>query len=158
MYILDIFFKRRKFIAIFEKTWQSIGDKISLVQGAEDEAEAQLELFYFVSVVYCSVFHSALAAGMSESSAHYLARIQTKKSKVDESIVTAVEEMFSTPEGEQQQTYVQLANAKIAPMVSAQTEAGVELGPATLQASLDELHQAVRVCGYSGTDAAAAKN
>ena len=150
MYILDIFFKRRKFINIFEKTWQAIGDKISLVQDSEDEKETQRELFYFVSVVYCSVFQSALAAGMDESSAHYLARIQTKKSKVDGEIVSAVEKMFSTPENDQQQSYVDLAHKQIGPIARAQVDSSVNLDPVTIQASLDDLHREVEKSGFTG--------
>lgn len=152
MYILDIFFKRRKFIELFEQTWKAIGDKLSLARGTEDETEAQLELFYFVSVVYSSVFHTALAAGMSASSAHYLARLQSKKSKVDQTIVMAVEKMFSTPEGKKQDEYVALTNAKIKPIVAALQGVAPAQGDGELQASLDELRQSVEDVGFTADE------
>ncbi len=100
MYILEIFFKRRKFMTIFDDAWKVIGKNISMAQHTENGSDPQLELYYFASVFYCTVYQAAISAGMSTSSAHYLARIQTRKSKVDMPIVSAAEEIFTSPDDE----------------------------------------------------------
>ncbi len=147
MYVLDIFFKRRKFIGIFERSWKRVADKITLDHETEDEAERQLDLFYFVSIIYSMVFHSALAAEMNESSAHYLARIQTKKSKVDGPIVTAVEKMFSTPEDQPQQEYVAAVNAVVAPLVAADPAPEDDV-----KSELDSLQRLAKNSGFSARE------
>ena len=118
MYILDIFFKKRKFTEIFEKSWIVIGNNISLAHDGENGTDPVLEMYYFVSMVYGTVFHCAEAAGMSSSSAHYLARMQTQKSKVDPPIVAAAQEMFAVPDNKKLRAYADFLNSRIQGVVA----------------------------------------
>ena len=56
MYFLDIFFKKRKFVEIFEKAWIVIGNNITLAQDGENGTDPVLEMYYFVSMIYSTVF------------------------------------------------------------------------------------------------------
>ena len=152
MYILEIFLKRRKFTQIFEKSWIVIGNNISLAQDSEDEQESQLELYYFVSMVYSTVLHVAEAAGMSTSAAHYLARIQVKKSNIDETIVAAAQEIFAAPDEAKILAYADFLNPRIEAIVAAAVKS--ETGPdqtETLNA-VNEIYQYFRQSEFSAAE------
>ena len=152
MYILEIFFKRRKFTEIFENSWKAIGNNISLVEGADDSADPQLELFYFVSIIYSTVYHAALAAGMSTSSAHYLARIQAKKSKIDPPIIAAAIEVFAAPDDEKLKEYATYLDGCLQPIVAEAAEQGSSTDEAEFRQPMSELRQYFQQCRFSPED------
>jgi hypothetical protein len=152
MYILDIFFKKRKFTEIFEKAWIVIGNNITLAQDGENGTDPTLEMYYFVSMVYSTVFHCAEAAGMSSSSAHYLARMQAKDSKVDPPIVEAAKEIFAVPDDEKIRAYADYLYPRIQEIVAAAVKS--ETGPeqtATKQ-TVDEIYSYFQQCGFSAEE------
>jgi len=148
MYILDIFFKKRKFTEIFEKAWIVIGNNITLAHDGENGADPVLEMYYFVTMVYGTVFHCAEAAGMSSSSAHYLARIQVQKSKVDPPIVAAAQEVFAVPDDEKIRDYAEYLNPRIQAIVAAAAKS--ESGPdqEETRRTVEEIHNYFRKCGF----------
>ena len=156
MYILEIFFKKRKYSAIFNEVWKAIGDEISLSQAAETSVDPQLELVYFLTVYYAAVFHAALAAGMSSSSAHYLARIQTQKSKIDKVIIALAQEVFSAPDDEKLKRYADQLNTSIQGIVAAVETNGAE--NAEFKSSMSELTQCFHSCGFSVNDMFSSEN
>ncbi len=159
MYILEIFFKRRRFTEIFENSWKAIGNNISLPTDAGDATEPQLELFYFVSILYSTVYHAALAAGMSTSSAHYLARIQVNKSKVDSFISTAAYEIFAAaPDDEKLKEYAGHLTACLQPIVTVTTKKGSTIDEAEFIPQMAELRQHFQQCGFSAADLFAAES
>jgi len=148
MYILDIFFKKRKFIEIFEKAWIVIGNNITLAHDGENGTDPVLEMYYFVSMIYSTVFHCAEAAGMSSSSAHYLARIQVQQSKVDAPIATAAQEIFTAPDDEKIRAYAEYLNPRIQAIVAAAENS--ESGPnqEETQKTVQEIYSYFRQCGF----------
>jgi len=152
MYILDIFFKRRKFMAIFEENWKVIGQHISLSRGGDGGADPQLELLYFSSIIYSTVYHSALLAGMTTSSAHYLARIQIKKSKIDPSIIAVAQDFFASPDDEKLKKYAARLDESIKPIFAAVKLLNSTAESSELKQLLDGLHQYFRQCEFDVTD------
>lgn len=151
MYILEIFFKRRKFTTIFNAAWKLIGKNISPVKQG-DATDSRLELFYFTSIFYCTVFHAAVSAGMSTSAAHYLARNQTEKSKVDSAIVLAAHEVFAVPDDEKLQRFAGHLNASVKPIIAVVAKEGLVADEAKFSSALEELHQHFRQCDFSVDD------
>ena len=146
MYILEIFLKKRKYAQIFDKTWKEIGDCLAVVQKADASTDPKLELFFFISMVYCTVQHAALAAGMSNSSAHYLARIQSKKYRVETPIVMAAQDLFAAPE---QATLINLAeslNRFVQPIVANLARKNFADSGLDTETSMRELHQLLHQC------------
>jgi len=149
MYILDIFFKKRKFTEIFEKAWIVIGNNISLAHDGENGTDPVLEMYYFVSMVYSTVFHCAEAAGMSSSSAHYLARMQTRESKVDPPIVAAAQELFAIPDDERMLDYVNCLNARIQTIVSSAVKSDKGPDQAETAKTVQEIYNYFQQSGFS---------
>ena len=148
MYFLDIFFKKRKFVEIFEKAWIVIGNNITLAQDGENGTDPVLEMYYFVSMIYSTVFHCAEAAGMSSSAAHYLARNQVKASKVDPPIASAAQEIFAVPDDEKIRNYAAYLNPRIQAIVAAAAKS--ESGPdqEETQETVQEIYSYFRQCGF----------
>lgn len=149
MFILEIFLKRRKFMTIFDNAWPVIGKNLSTSQGDVADTDPQLELFYFSSLLYCSVYHAALSAGMSTSSAHYLARNQTNKSKIDSSILLAAQEVFAAPDDATLQQFAGDLDACVEPLVAAAAKKAAAIDEAECRKSLVRLHQSFQRCGFS---------
>ena len=77
MILLEVFKKRRLYEPILQKTWDRISTDIPYPPVVEEEPAQKL--VYFGIVAYATVFESAMAAGMSPSAGHYLARMQIGK-------------------------------------------------------------------------------
>lgn len=152
MYILEIFFKRRKFMKIFDAAWKVIGNNISMSQHAAEPSDPQLELFHFSAVFYCCVYQAALSAGMSSSSAHYLARIQTRKNNIDKAIVAASEEVFAAPDDERLKAYGTTLTCHIEPIVAAVSGSDAAVDDAEFKTSLGELYQYFQQRGFSAAE------
>ena len=148
MYILDIFTNRRRFTAIFDRAWKGIGGSISATQTA-DGADPQLELFYFISLYYSTVYHAALSAGICNSSAHYLARMQTKKTKVDLPILSAAQDIFAAPDDGKLQEYASHLNDCIQSVVIAATKDNFAADDPEFKDQLAELHQYFKQYDFS---------
>lgn len=152
MYILEIFFKRRKFMALFDDAWKVIGNNISMSQQAAKVSDPRLELYYFAAVFYCTLYHAAVAAGMSTSSAHYLARIQTRKSKVDTAIVSAAEEIFTSPDDEKLAGFGASLQQCIEPIVAAVARHDAADQEAQFNASMLALYQSFQQFEFSAAE------
>ena len=152
MYILEIFFKRRKFMTIFDDAWKVIGKNISMAQHTENGSDPQLELYYFASVFYCTVYQAAISAGMSTSSAHYLARIQTRKSKVDMPIVSAAEEIFTSPDDEKLAGFGASLQQHIEPIVVAVARHEAADKETQFNTSMLALYQSFQQAEFSATE------
>lgn len=148
MYILDIFFKKRKFTEIFEKAWIVIGNNITLAQDGENGTDPVLEMYYFVSMIYSTVFHCAEAAGMSSSAAHYLARIQVQESKVDPPIAAAAQEIFAVPDDEKIRDYAEYLNPRIQAIVAAAVNSESGPGQEETQMTVQEIYSYFCQCGF----------
>jgi len=121
MILLEVFKKRSKFDPILQKSWQRISTDMPYPSVAEEEPEQKL--VYFGMVAYATVFESALAAEMSPSAGHYLARMQIGKYKLDKLISQAVESVFSGFDTEEEQAYADFfltRLAKVIKMISAE--------------------------------------
>lgn len=157
MYILDIFTNRRRFTAIFDPAWKVIGSSISATQ-ATDGADQRLELFYFISLYYSTVYQAALSAGICNSSAHYLARMQTKKTKVDLPILGAAQDIFAAPDDGKLKEYASHLNACIQPVVAAAAKDNCAAGDPEFKEQLAELYQYFKQCAFSAEELFSAGN
>ncbi len=149
MYILDIFLKKRKFTEIFEKVWVVVGNNISLAHDGENGTDPVLEMYYFVTMVYSTVFNCAEAAGMNSSSAHYLARTQTKLSKVDPPIVAAAQEVFAVPDDEKMREYGDYLNTRIKAIVAASVASGEGPDQAETEQAVQDIYNNFQQSGFT---------
>ena len=147
MYVLEIFFKKSRYTAIFDGAWKLIGNNLSVAQHVAEGADPQLELYYFISVFYGTVYQAAISAEMSTSAAHYLARIQTGKSKVEKPIVQAAQEIFAVPDNEKLIEFGTILNHRIGGIVTAVANSAVDEDE--VKASMEELYRYFQHCGLS---------
>ncbi len=141
MYIFEIFLKRRRYLAVFEKAWQLVSSRIAYPPGTGEEPEQKL--VYFGVLSYATVFQSALAAGMSSSAGHYLARMQIRKYQFDSAIAEAVNAVFS-PSEDGDQDYAGLFQARIGAVVQAVAAGGDAAAEAAIEPAMLELSRAYR--------------
>jgi hypothetical protein len=116
MIIFEIFKKSRSFEPILKKTWQRISTDIPYPPLAEDDPRQKL--LYFGMLAYAAVFESALAAGMSTSAAHYLARMQIGKYKLGKPISRAVADVFSGHESDEERAYAEFFLTRLAGIIA----------------------------------------
>ncbi len=102
MYILEIFLKKRKFSTIYKAAWPLISTHIIYPPDTDEEPEQRL--VFFGALTYATVYQSCLAAGMSTSAGHHLARILLRNLKFEEWINEAIIDIFA-PDDEQAQAY-----------------------------------------------------
>ena len=115
MILLEVFKKRRLYEPILQKTWDRISTDIPYPQVVEEEPAQKL--VYFGIVAYATVFESAMAAGMSPSAGHYLARMQIGEYKLDKLITQAVESIFSGFDAEEEQAYADFFLTRLAQVI-----------------------------------------
>ena len=133
MYLLEIIQKRRIYEPIFKQTWQRIST--ALVYPALAEGEPLQKLLFLGQVTYAAVYVSALAAGMSSSAAHCLARNQLRQFKVDKPVAKVVAHRFSGTDDVGEQAYAELLRSHLA-HIQQQDLPGEQV--ATLMAELAE--------------------
>lgn len=141
MYIFEIFKKRRKFEPIFTCTWERVS-KNMVYPSVADEDPAQ-KLVYYGLMAYAVVFEAALAADMSTSAAHHLARLQVGKYKFDPLITRAVERVFADAETEAERGYADLFLSRVAQLITRLDGKDSDAGPV-----LKELSQAYKTVTF----------
>jgi hypothetical protein len=114
MYYLEIFLKKRKFSAIYTPAWTRLSAHITYPPDTEDAPEQRLAFFGALS--YATGYQSALAAGMSTSAAHYLARVLLRKFKFEEWLNEALIALFA-PDDEGAQAYADGFLARVGALV-----------------------------------------
>lgn len=86
---------------------------------------------------------------MSPSSAHYLARMQTRDSKVDPPIVAAAQELFAVPDDEKMRDYVDHLNSRIKSIVSSAVESDGGPDQAETEQAVQDIYTYFQNCGFS---------
>lgn len=98
------------------------------------EQDPAQKLVYYGLMTYAAVFESALAAGMSTSAAHHLARLQVGKYKFDPLITKAVGGVFADAETAQEQAYADFFLSHMAQVI-----ASVQTGVADLESVMIDM-------------------
>jgi len=134
MYVLEIFLKKRKFSAIYKTVWPRISAHVVYPPGTEDEPEQKL--VFFGALAYGTVYQCSLAAGMSTSAAHYMARLLLRNLKFDEWMNEAVIAIFA-PSDEAERQYVDSLLSSLGPLVESIRAGGeaAAIEPAMLEFS-----------------------
>jgi len=138
MILFEVFKKRGKFLAIFKQCWEVVVDDMPYPEGAEQDSRQKLA--YFGMIAYSLVYESAVAAGMSASAAHYLARMQLGKYKLGRDLTSAIEAIFSGSENEEESACAELFLDRVSQVV-----AEITSGRDDVTAILLELSQAFRL-------------
>ena len=135
MILVEVFKHRRKLEPIIQQTWKRIGTEIPYPPIAEDDPEQKLT--YFGMVAYAVVYQSALAAGMSTSAAHYLARMQIGKYKLGKPITKVVESIYTGHETAEDKACADFYLTRMAQIIDM-----VKTGDGEIDAVLQELAKA----------------
>jgi hypothetical protein len=114
MYIVEIFTKKRRFSAVYKAVWPLISAGIAYPP--ETENEPKQKLVYFGALSYGTVYQSALAAGMTTSAAHYMARMLLRNLKFDNWMTEAIIAIFA-PSDEEERAYAAAFLATIASLI-----------------------------------------
>jgi hypothetical protein len=115
MYVIEIFTKKRRFSAIYKTVWPLISASITYPPATENEPEQKL--IFFGALTYGTVYQSALAAGMTTSAAHYMARMLLRNLKFDDWMTEAVIAIFAPSDDEEEQTYAASFLTRIASLI-----------------------------------------
>ena len=142
MILFEVFKKRRKYEPILRQVWDRISPELVYPPIAETEPEQKLAFFGLVS--YATVYQSALAAGMSPSAGHYLARMQLGKYKLDPLILQVVESTFSGFDSAEEQVYADFFCSRLAEVITM-----VTTGAGDVDALLRELAEGFRKVEFS---------
>jgi hypothetical protein len=113
MVLFEVFLKRRRFLPLHEKVWQAISPHLAIGAAEDDEVAHRLDCFYYASVVYSAVYQSAVAAGMSTSTAFKLARLHLGKYPFDAKLREAVDAIFPAEEGSRERRYAEQLQATV---------------------------------------------
>lgn len=140
MTLFDLFSKRRKFLPLYEKVWSAIEPYLAIKAGPEDEVAHRLGCFFYASTVYSVLYQTAIAAGMSSSSAFSMTRIQLSKYPFDASLRNAVDVLFSADAGGRERHYADRLQAAIGQIVVA-IKAGQNATAAGVQDKMAGLEQ-----------------
>jgi hypothetical protein len=137
MYIVEIFTKKRRFSAVYKAVWPLISAGIAYPPETENEPEQKL--VYFGALSYGTVYQSALAAGMTTSAAHYMARMLLRNLKFDDWMTEAIIAIFA-PSDDEEQKYVASFLARIASLIETIRARGdaveaAEIAPVLLELS-----------------------
>jgi hypothetical protein len=148
MGLVDLFCKRRKFLPLFEQVWAAVSPHLAITAGPEEELAHRLDCFYYASVVYASVYQAALAAGMSTSTGHSLARIQLGKYPFESDLAPAVDALFSADAGSRERDWAEALQATLGRIVAG--VAGGDLAATAVVAELEELERRFAALGFAG--------
>lgn len=127
MLSLEVFRKRGKYSPIFDATWQRVSAEMTFPEIAEEDPDQKL--VYIGMIAYAAVYESALAADMSTSAAHYLARTQMKHYKLSKPISKAVDWFFSGTDDPQNQAYADLLRKYFAQIVTMNSDVEGDVAP-----------------------------
>ncbi|HKJ04319.1 MAG TPA: hypothetical protein VJ974_01890 [Geopsychrobacteraceae bacterium] len=134
MILFEVLRKRGRFGPILERTWKRIGTDIPYPPVTEQNPAQRL--IYFGMIAYALVYESALAAGMSTSAAHYLARMQIGKYNLDKASTSVVEGFFSGCETKDEQAYADFFLTRMGTIIKM-----VESGEGDIDLVMNELAQ-----------------
>lgn len=140
MTLFDLFSKRRRFRALYDRVWAAIEPNLAIKAGPELPEAHRLACFYYASVVYAIVYQSALAAGMSTSSAFSVARIHLSKYPFDAALRGTVDRSFSADAGLRERDFSERLQATIEPLVTA-ARAGRQADPTDVAGQLATLEE-----------------
>lgn len=127
MALFEVLFKRRRFLPIHQRAWEAITPHLAIGAGPEDERAHRLECFHYASVVYTSVYQAALAAGMSTSTGHSLARLHLGKYPFDGALCDAVDAAFSADPGSSERRWAEALKTRLERVVAAPATVADEL-------------------------------
>ncbi len=141
MYALEIFLKKRKFSAIYKTVWSLVSAHVTYPPGTEDEPVQKL--VFFGALSYGTVYQCALAAGMSTSAAHYMARLLLRNLKFEGWMNEAVIAIFA-PSDAAERAYADAFFGRIASLVETVRAGG---GAAAVEPAMVELSRIYRKVG-----------
>jgi len=141
MYVLEIFRKKRKFSTLYKPVWALVSANIAYPPGTEDEPEQRL--VYFGALAYATAYQSSVAAGMSTSAAHYMARTLLRNFKFDEWMNGAIIAIFA-PADDEAQAYASDFLARVGSLVETIRLRGDAAGPADVEPAMVELSEFYR--------------
>ena len=116
MIAIEVFRKKKKMEPILQKCWPVITANLPYPPAAEQEPAQKL--VYFGLITYATVFESAVAAGMSSSAGHYLARMQLEKCDLAATVNGLVESTFSGFDSDEEQAYVDFFHSRISQAIT----------------------------------------
>jgi len=143
MYALEIFLKKRKFSAIYKTVWPLVSAHVTYPPGTEGEPEQKLAFFGALS--YGTVYQCALAAGMSTSAAHYMARLLLRNLKFEGWMNEAVIAIFA-PSDEAERAYADAFLSRVASLVETLRAGG---DAAAVEPAMDELSRLYRKVDFA---------
>ena len=111
MIAIEVFRKRKKMEPILNRCWPAL--TTDLPYPAVVGQEPAQKLVYFGLITYATVYESAVAAGMSSSAAHYLARLQVGNCKLGQPVTGIVESTFSGSDEEDVRLYAEGFHSRI---------------------------------------------
>ena len=111
MIAIEVFRKKKKMAPILNSCWPVLTDAMPYPAGAETEPAQKL--VYFGMMTYAIVYESAIAAGMSSSAAHYLARLQLGKCKLGDAVTGVVESTFSGFDTDEERAYADFFHSRV---------------------------------------------
>ena len=141
MYLLEIFLKKRKVSAVYKTVWPLLSAHITYPPGTDDEPEQRL--VFFGALAYATVYQSSLAAGMSTSAAHYMARMMLRNLKFDEWMNEAIVAIFA-PHDDEAQAYASDFLARVGSLVETVRARGEMAGAADIEPAMVELSEFYR--------------
>jgi hypothetical protein len=141
MYILEIFLKKRKFSSIYKTAWPLLSAHVIYPPGTDDAPEQRL--VFFGALSYAAVYQSSLAAGMSTSAAHYMARVFLRNFKFEEWINEAIIAIFA-PADDEAQAYASGFLARVGSLMEMVRAGGDAAGPADIEPAMAELSESYR--------------
>jgi hypothetical protein len=148
MYIVEIFTKKRRFSAVYKAVWPLISAGIAYPP--ETENEPKQKLVYFGALSYGTVYQSALAAGMTTSAAHYMARMLLRNLKFDNWMTEAIIAIFA-PSDDEERSYVASFLATIASLIEMIRARGDAVEAAEIASVMLELSRFYRKVIFTST-------
>lgn len=141
MYVLEVFRKKRKFSAIYKTAWPLLSAHIAYPPDTGEQPEQRL--VYFGALAYATAYQSSLAAGMSTSAAHYMARMLLRNFKFDEWMNEAIFAIFA-PSDDEAKAYVTDFLDRVGSLVETVRARGDAAGAADIESALVELSAVYR--------------
>jgi hypothetical protein len=111
MIVIEVFRKKKKMEPILNRCWSRLTNDMPYPAVADEDPVQKL--VYFGLIAYATVYEAAIAAGMSSSAAHYLARLQLGKCKLGQPVTNVVEATFSGFDSEEKRQYAAVFHTHI---------------------------------------------
>ena len=151
MGLFELLFKRRRFLPLYERVWDAVSPHLAITAGPEEPIPHRLACFYYGSVVYASVYQTALAAGMSTSSGYALARLHLGKYPFDGDLGTAVDALFTADAGSPERRWGDTLQDRLGRIVAA-VKAGGAAAASGVATELEALAEDFATLAFGGGD------